>query len=162
MVEANEIEEVKGPATQEDLVKAYNNAKENAADAIAQLSEDHHNGISEVVFQDSLGKGVWNLYICLGNFMKISGNNKHDKTTAKQFLRNRSLTGLSEERLALFEHFRTFDLDQASKAQISYIKKAELVSVDFCLEKSRFSQPVLIALMCIKEYYKAKEAMNSQ
>ena len=71
--------------------------------------------------------------------MKISGNNKHDKTTAKQFLRNRSLTGLSEERLALFEHFRTFDLDQASKAQISYIKKAELVSVDFCLEKSRFS-----------------------
>ena len=35
MVEANEIEESKGPATQEDLVKAYNDAKENAADAIA-------------------------------------------------------------------------------------------------------------------------------
>ena len=89
-------------------------------------------------------------FACLGNFFKIDGKGKnHDWASVKRFLANQS---------ALSEHLRTFNFDQATPEQIRLIKNVDLPSVEVITNKCVATAPTLRALLCVKEYYRSKEA----
>ena len=89
-------------------------------------------------------------FACLGNFFKIDGKGKnHDWTSVMRFLKNLS---------ALSEHLRTFNFDQATPEQIRLIKNVDLPSVEVVTNKSVAAAVTIRALLCVKEYYRSKEA----
>ena len=92
-------------------------------------------------------------FACLGNFFKIDGKGKnHDWMSVMRFLKNLS---------ALSEHLRTFNFDQATPEQIRLIKNVDLPSIEEIISKSAASGPALRALLCVKEYYRSKEAKSA-